>query len=76
MPKLYFQDRSKIAKEAMIWRGRTQYMRGWDDSLINRHKQNPYQRRDARDNWEQGRKSCLEGKPLPYWYSEWKERVR
>lgn len=68
------QDRSRTAKEAMVWRSYTYYMRGWDDALIDQGKQNPYNRSDSRDRWDKGRSDCLANKPLPYWYNDWKIR--
>jgi hypothetical protein len=52
---------------------RTRYMNGWDAVLMGKKKNdNPYSRRDWKDQWDKGFDDCTANKPLPFWFDEWK----
>lgn len=49
------------------------FMRGWDDCLIGKRKQdNPYAREDFRHAWERGFDRCFSNEPLPAWFEAWR----
>lgn len=51
----------------------TAYMNGWD-SVLTGKRSNPYRRRDFIERFDRGRKDCLDCKPLPYWYNDWRNK--